>query len=100
MSEWNERTTILARKRKRICVKTFRDPFGNGWATTFKKIEEPNIIVSKFYARERAEKLHEEAIHDAEMLGYKVISDELSAKEKAPEAAATAWGAEGKDVVY
>ena len=92
-SEWNVRTTILARKKKRICVKTFREPFRDGWITTFKKVEEPDIIASpQLFSREKARKLHEEAIHDAETCGYTVISDE--AIKKAPEAAATAPSAD------
>lgn len=81
-SEWNVRTTILARKKKRICVKTFREPFRDGWITTFKKVEEPDIITSpQLSSREKAKKLHEEAIHDAETCGYTVISDSDEAKE-------------------
>ena len=91
--EWNVRTTILARKKKRICVKTFREPFRDGWITTFKKVEEPDIITSpQLSSREKAKKLHEEAIHDAETCGYTVISDETT--KKAPEAAATAPSAD------
>lgn len=86
MNDWHERITILARKKKRIYIKTFRKPFGNRWVTTFKKLEETDIIVSpQLPSRKEAEKLHEETIHDVESLGYTVISDELNAwdEEKA-----------------
>nr|DAV75792.1 MAG TPA: hypothetical protein [Caudoviricetes sp.] len=95
MIDWHKRITILARKKKRIYIKTFREQFGNGWVTTFKKLEESDIIVSpRLSSREEAEKLHEDAIRDAAALGYMVIYNELDAREKAPDAAATAQGAE------
>ena len=95
MSEWKNRTTRLVRDDVKVSVMSYKDTFGRGWFTILTISNGDNTIVSHMEReRQDADVWHDNLVHILEQMGCTVFSNEIDGKEKAPEAAATAQGAE------
>ena len=95
MSEWKNRTTRLVRDGVKVSVMSYKDTFGRGWFTMLTISNGDNTIVPHMESeRQDADVWHENLVHILEQMGCTVFSKEIDGKEKAPEAAATAQGAE------
>ena len=86
MSEWKTRITRFVRDGVILSVMSYPSCFGDAWQTIF-AINACHI--GKDWSDANVQ--HEKWVMIAELMGYAVVSDE---KEKAPEAAVTALGAE------
>ena len=94
MSEWKTRTTVLRRDNVDVYVMSYKE---NGWETLFSvdcEKEVPIVIPYTGLNQPGTARRHDKLVHAVELMGYRVISDEIDGKEKAPDAAATAQGAD------
>ena len=94
MSEWKTRTTVLRRDNVDVYVMSYKE---NGWETLFSvdcEKEVPIVIPYTGLNQPGTARRHDKLVHAVELMGYQVISDEIDGKEKAPDAAATAQGAD------
>ena len=95
MSEWKNRTTRLVRDDVKVSVMSYKDTFGRGWFTMLTISNGDNTIVPHMEReRQDADVWHDNLVHILEQMGCTVFSKEIDGKGKAPEAAATAQGAE------
>ena len=95
MSEWKNRTTRLARDGVKVSVMSYRDTFERGFVTILSVPSGDNTLVSHMEReRQSADMWHDNLVHIMEQTGCTVFSKEIDGKEKAPEAVATAQGAE------
>ena len=95
MNEWKNRTTRLVRDGVDVSVMSYKDTFGRGWFTILTIQNGDNTIVSHMEReRQSTDMWHDNLVHILEQTGCTVISKEINDKEKAPDAAATALGAE------
>lgn len=89
MSEWKNRTTRLVRDGVKVSVMSYPSCFGDTWLTIFALNA---CSTGKDWGDANVQ--HEKWVKIAKLMGYAVFSDEIDGKEKAPDAAATAQGAE------
>ena len=95
MNEWKNRTTRLVRDDVKVSVMSYKDTFGRGWFTILTISNGDNTIVPHMEReRQDAALWHDNLVHILEQMGCTVFSKEIDGKEKAPDAAATALGAE------
>lgn len=95
MSKWKNRTTRLTGEDVKVSVISYKDYFGRGWWTMFTVHTGDEPIDSSLGKKWRdADARHDKLVHIAELMGYRVFSEEVDGKEKTPDAAATAQGAE------
>lgn len=89
MSEWKNRTTRLVQDDVNVSVVSYPSCFGDTWQTIF-------VLNACHIGKDwsDANVQHEKWVKIAKLMGYAVFSDEMNGKEKAPEAAVTAQGAE------
>ena len=95
MSEWKNRTTLLVRDDVKVYIMSYMPPFGKEWwsCCCVYGHDEPSMLIREADWKD-AEERHDEFVRIVEAMGYTVISETIDGKEKAPEAAATAQGAE------
>ena len=95
MNEWKNRTTRLVRDGVKVSVMSYKDTFGRGWFTMLTISNGDNTIVPHMEReRQDAALWHDNLVHILEQMGCTVFSKEIDGKEKTPDAAATALGAE------
>ncbi len=95
MNEWKNRTTRLVRDDVKVSVMSYKDTFGRGWFTILTISNGDNTIVPHMEReRQDAALWHDNLVHILEQMGCTVFSKEIDGKEKTPDAAATALGAE------
>ena len=89
MNEWKTRTTRLVRDGVNVSVVSYPSCFEDTWQTIF-------VLNACHIGKDwsDANVQHEKWVKIAKLLGYTVFSDEIDDKEKAPDAAVTAQGAE------
>ena len=95
MSEWRNRTTRLVRDGVKVSVMSYQLPTGNRWRTFFTVHANDNPFVPyEGISWSDAKECHDNLVHAIGLMGYVMISDEIDGKEKAPETARAAQGAE------
>ena len=88
MSEWDTRITRFVRDGVMVSVVSYPSCFGDTWQTIF-------VLNACHIGKDwsDANVQHKKWVKIAELMGYRVFSDEIDGKEKAPETAVTALGA-------
>ena len=95
MREWKNRTTRLVRDGVKVSVMSYRGTFGCGFVTNLFVPSGDSTFISHMEREQQdADMWHDNLVHILEQTGCTVFSKEIDGKEKAPEAAATAQGAE------
>ena len=95
MSEWKNRTTRLVRDGVKVSVMSYPSCFADAWQTIFAVHTGKNLAVCHIGKDwSDANVRHNQLVNIAELMGYRVFSEVIDGKEKAPDAAATAQGAE------
>ena len=94
MSEWKNRTTRLVRDGVKVSVMSYPSCFADAWQTIFAVHTEKNLAVCHIGKDwSDANVRHNQLVNIAEMMGYRVFSEVIDRKEKAPNAARAAQGA-------
>ena len=95
MNEWKNRTTRLVRNGVKVSVMSYPSCFADAWQTIFAVHTEKNLAVSHIGKDwSDANVRHNQLVNIAELMGYRVFSEVINGKEKAPETARAAQGAE------
>ena len=95
MSEWKNRTTRLVRDDVKVSVMSYQIPTGNRWRTFFTVhlMDNPMVAYEGLFWSD-AKECHDKLVYAIELMGYRVFSEVIDRKEKAPNAARAAQGAE------
>jgi|GEM_PF-1820249 len=94
MKEWKNRTTRLVRDDVKVSVMSYPSCFADAWQTIFAVHTEKNLAVSHIGKDwSDANVRHNQLVNIAELMGYRVFSEVIDSKEKAPRAVVAALSA-------